>query len=128
MNAARSATERMIEMIEKITLSDYLHSLDITQPLAYYMARGLTENITELLNSKTASTPKTVTIEYHTGGGQEVDHTIEAQVCPNCGKSNIDVSDNLPKWFCMCWDCYLCGPEADTIPAAVELWNRITMS
>ena len=74
-------------------------------------------------------TPKTVNIEYHTGGlGQEVEHTIEAQVCPNCGKSNIDVSDNLPKWFCMCWDCYLCGPEADTIPAAVELWNRITMS
>ena len=115
-------------MIEKITLSDYLHSLDITQPLAYYMARGLTENITELLNSKTASTPKTVTIEYHTGGnGQEVDHTIEAQVCPNCGSGLLE---QFIEWHYVkiaCGPCGLSSPESNTIPKAVELWNRITM-
>ena len=75
--------------------------------------------------------PKTVTIEYHTGdNGQEVEHTIEAQVCPspNCGSSVIDVFDTITVFSIVCDDCGLGGPTADTIPAAVELWNRITMS
>ena len=76
--------------------------------------------------------PKTVTIEYHTGdNGQEVDHTIEAQVCPNCGSSNIvEEQAAIIGWapfYITCGNCNICGPEADTVPAAVELWNRITM-
>ena len=81
-------------------------------------------------------TPKTVTIEYHSGdNGQEVDHTIEAQVCPNCGSDNIELFYEMywgggekSPYQIKCVDCRICGPEADTIPAAVELWNRITMS
>ena len=79
---------------------------------------------------------KTVTIEYHTGNnGQEVEHTIEAQVCPNCGSDNIELFYEMywgggekSPYQIKCVDCRICGPEADTIPAAVELWNRITMS
>ena len=80
--------------------------------------------------------PETVTIEYHTGGlGQEVDHAVEAQVCPNCGSDNIELFYEMywgggekSPYQIKCVDCRICGPEADTIPAAVELWTRITMS
>ena len=73
--------------------------------------------------------PKTVTIEYHTGGlGQEVDHTIEAQVCPNCG-SDFVLCHSIKTWHnsVECNNCEMCGPRADTVPEAVALWNRITM-
>ena len=74
--------------------------------------------------------PKTVTIEYHTGGnGQEVEHTIEAQVCPNCAASVIQEVWIWDAKYCIeCTNCGMSSPLADTIPAAVELWNRITMS
>ena len=73
--------------------------------------------------------PKTVTIEYHTGGGQEVDHTIEAQVCPNCAASVIQEVWIWDAKYCIeCTNCGMSSPLADTVPAAVELWNRITMS
>jgi hypothetical protein len=31
--------------IVAVAISEYLHSLDVTQPLAYYMARGLSINL-----------------------------------------------------------------------------------
>jgi len=73
--------------------------------------------------------PKTVTIEYHTGdNGQEVDHTIEVQVCPNCAASVIQEVWIWDAKYCIeCTNCGMSSPLADTIPAAVELWNRITM-
>ena len=72
-------------------------------------------------------TPKTVTIEYHTGGnGQEVEHAVEAQVCPNCGSGNLYVEPFGTSWV-ECEDCRLFSPNAQDVPTAVKLWNRITM-
>jgi len=66
-----------------------------------------------------------VEIEYHSGDiGKEVDHITYAQICPNCKSNNIEEAYSI-KWYISCNDCELSSPVAETVPDAVELWNKI---
>ena len=52
-----SCYQKLAKRVDSITISyavsDYLHTLDTTKPLAYYMARGLSSKISKIVSACT---------------------------------------------------------------------------
>lgn len=51
--------------------------------------------------------------------------TPELKPCPFCGSEDVHADKNTEETFLMqCESCFSEGPEADSVPNALEKWNR----
>lgn len=73
---------------ETVAISEYLHSLDVMQPLAHYMARGLSIEL-----AKVVVTAKQVRVGRATGNGEK---SMECSWCKEtCDTTDLDESGNV---------------------------------